>query len=299
MQEETVKLQIITPLLLKGANPDGPPELRPPSFRGELRYWLRATIGAVIGDTNLENIRKLEAAVFGTPDSGSPIAVRISQKSLTDSKQPILPHHAGQTGYRRAFDPGQSFSLTINAPRPVSDEVWRVAKATLRMMLTFGGVGLRSRRCYGTLAIVNEFPKSSDGWDAHIQTTIVEAVSAVKALAAKLSIPSLSAPPVGPCKFPCGNQIGMIRVVNPLYTLASETVIDFMSRTMNVPYLGGITPRRQASPLWVRPIEINGQFGLLFMVLASNFTSSDYAQVKTFIDKFAGHDISVRGWNQP
>jgi len=298
MQEETVKLQIITPLFLKGANPDGPPELRPPSFRGELRYWLRATIGAVIGDTNLENIRKLEAAVFGTPDSGSPITVRIPQKPLTASRQPILPHHAGRTGDRQAFDPGQLFSLTINAPRPVSDEVWRVAGATLRMMLTFGGVGLRSRRGYGTLAIVNVFPKTSDGWDTHIQTTIVEAISAVKSLAAKLSIPSLSVPPVGPGKFPCGNQTGMIRIVDPLRTQAIETVTDFMSRTMNVPYLGGIAPR-QASPLWVRPIEMNGQFGLLFMVLASNFTGSDYAQVKTFINRFAGHDISVRGWNQP
>lgn len=45
MQNITVKLETVTPLFLGGAEPrDKPPELRPPAFRGAMRYWLRAKV---------------------------------------------------------------------------------------------------------------------------------------------------------------------------------------------------------------------------------------------------------------
>lgn len=50
----TVTLQTVTPLFLGGAGPRGAPELRAPSFRGALRYWLRAALGEAIGDNDLK-----------------------------------------------------------------------------------------------------------------------------------------------------------------------------------------------------------------------------------------------------
>jgi CRISPR-associated protein Cmr1 len=44
MQKITVKLETVTPLFLGGADPRGEPELRPPAFRGAMRYWLRAEV---------------------------------------------------------------------------------------------------------------------------------------------------------------------------------------------------------------------------------------------------------------
>ena len=40
----TVKLIKFTPLFLGEAKPRGEPELRPPAFRGELRYWLQVEV---------------------------------------------------------------------------------------------------------------------------------------------------------------------------------------------------------------------------------------------------------------
>lgn len=37
----TVKLETVTSLFFGGAKPRGKPELRPPAFRGAMRYWLR------------------------------------------------------------------------------------------------------------------------------------------------------------------------------------------------------------------------------------------------------------------
>ncbi|MCX7683492.1 MAG: type III-B CRISPR module RAMP protein Cmr1 [Anaerolineae bacterium] len=46
MHEVRVRLETVTPVFLGGADPCGAPELRPPAFRGALRYWLRAAIEA-------------------------------------------------------------------------------------------------------------------------------------------------------------------------------------------------------------------------------------------------------------
>jgi CRISPR-associated protein Cmr1 len=75
-------LETITPLFLTGADPRGEPELRAASIRGALRFWLRALLGGVIGDKDLDALRKAEPAVFGSTDTGaSPVVVRIRNLS--------------------------------------------------------------------------------------------------------------------------------------------------------------------------------------------------------------------------
>ena len=44
----TVTLETVTPPFLGGADPRGAPELRPPAFRGAMRYWLRAALGGLM-----------------------------------------------------------------------------------------------------------------------------------------------------------------------------------------------------------------------------------------------------------
>lgn len=66
MQDITVKLETVTPLFLGGAEPRGKPELRPASFRGALRYWLRAAQGASTVDNpeGIKEVQKSESEVF-------------------------------------------------------------------------------------------------------------------------------------------------------------------------------------------------------------------------------------------
>ncbi|GCE15845.1 type III-B CRISPR module RAMP protein Cmr1 [Tengunoibacter tsumagoiensis] len=85
MQEVTFDLQTLTPLFLSGAYPTDV-ELRPPSFRGEMRYWLRTLLGGMLGtDTKgLEQVAAIEEQVFGSTERGSGVIVRLSP-------QPFFP----------------------------------------------------------------------------------------------------------------------------------------------------------------------------------------------------------------
>jgi len=300
----TVTLETVTPLFLGGANPSHPPELRAPSVRGALRYWLRAALGGVIGDANLEGLRKLEQAVFGSTDYGSPIAVQLhglEGKPLSVKSEFILPHQ--QSGRRKAFSAEQPMMLVLHQVRSNNEAVWKMACATISLAITFGGVGLRSRRGYGTLrvksvapAIVPTTPSTLVGWKTHVQQVAEQAISAAEALAQAHGI-VVSGLPTGPATYPCATQMGILRIseLKPAPTSAMEAVVAFMRKAKKVRALGGIDPR-QASPLWVRPIEIGDHYALLFVTLASKFRGSNYATVKAFLDNsFAGKDITAKG----
>ncbi|MGB9587385.1 MAG: type III-B CRISPR module RAMP protein Cmr1, partial [Armatimonadota bacterium] len=154
----TVTLKTITPLLLGGSNGRDEPDLRPPSFRGALRYWLRAALGGVVGDKDISTLRELESAVFGSTDHGSPVRVRLScfHGQPRTEVVSILPHMSGvSAGRRKAFAAGQKFDLIMSENGKHEECVWNAACSALMLALTFGGVGLRSRRGYGTLDVVD------------------------------------------------------------------------------------------------------------------------------------------------
>src|SRR5215472_11657363 len=66
MQEVTFEVETITPLFLAGAD-QATAELRAPSFRGEMRYWLRALVGGMMGTgpDGLKMVKNAENEVFG------------------------------------------------------------------------------------------------------------------------------------------------------------------------------------------------------------------------------------------
>ncbi len=310
MRELCVTLETVTPLFLGGAEPRGAPELRPPAFRGAMRYWLRAALGGVIGDNDLKALHDLESNVFGSTDFGSPIHVRLRplDGKPQSNHERILPHKEGrEAGSRRAIQAGQRFELTLSTPHHVSQEIWNAAVAALRLAVTFGGVGLRSRRGYGTLRIIESTdpellpasPISFQNWQTFVQRTAENAIQACRQLAQSQRVPVLDQPPNGPACFPCANKQGLIILCDLKASSAMDAVKQFMQKAPRDPAFGGIQPR-QASPLWVRPIQIdeNG-YGLLFLVLASKLkTGTDYNKVQRFLNEhFEGRYLQAKGWN--
>jgi CRISPR-associated protein Cmr1 len=302
----TVTLETVTPLFLGGAEPrDKPPELRPPAVRGALRYWLRAVLGGVIGDKNLEGLRRLESAVFGSTDYGSPIHIRLrGLTSLQSSSEKILSHKEEKSaGQRRAFGAGQKIELLMSQLRSDDDTVWRSACSALNLALTFGGIGLRSRRGYGTLRItyssnptlVPVTPTSLDGWNQHVKYVTENAITVARQLAQSRVI-TLVDLLKGPTQYPCASQFGLVRVCTEQAPSAMDAVKRFMQKVPKDQSLGGITPR-QASPLWVRPVQLDASYGLLFVVLASSLKGrTDYPAVYKFLDEnFTGENVIVEG----
>ncbi len=147
MQEVSFKVETLTPLMLAGANQQEA-ELRAPSFRGVLRYWLRALLGGLYGSSALKQIREQEEAVFGSTKHGSPVIVRLREESL------LQQENAAKWGFpgRRPVLCGQ-FSLTLSVHRPEHQDQLKKVIAALWLLGHFGGVGTRARRGLGNLAI--------------------------------------------------------------------------------------------------------------------------------------------------
>ena len=162
-------LETVTPLFLGGADPRGEPELRAASFRGALRFWLRALLGGMIGDKNLDALRQAEAAVLGSTETGaSPVVVRIHNLSggapipfsaIGSGKQGLAYLFFATRGTqnepeRKAIPAGSSFELELSLRTGTQDrDALPKAYAALWLLTHLGGLGARSRRGAGSLQV--------------------------------------------------------------------------------------------------------------------------------------------------
>jgi CRISPR-associated protein Cmr1 len=279
------------------------PELRGPSFRGPLRFWLRAVTGGVIGDLNLDGLHKIESALFGSTELGSAIRVELRPiGNMQTARYPLLPHH--DQAIRTAFRPGNSFSIKLSETRPTKDTVWQAANSILKLMITFGGVGNRSRRGYGAMHL--EQIASLEAWNLQTKTISQEAIESINNLALDLNVPILTSLPAGPCKYPCINRLGKIRLLNHSSDVAQDEVKWFMeqvhnqhTRTSDIRWLGyGMGGSRQASPLIAKPVKINDAYHIQLVTLPSQFEFCDYGKLSIFLAGIAGTNLSIEGWNE-
>ena len=191
MKRLTFELEFITPAFIGGANHQA--ELRPASFVGLLRWWWMA----LKGECNIEKLREEEVKIFGgiaknqrkeEIKMASPVYLRVEgdvskDKGLIkkygldlifdEKKRAFFGSHIG-VGYiyyfiilpkkekngqeeeRREFiEPGSRLKLTLIG----KDEVLNHYIASIWALVFLGGVGARSRRGGGNLAVVGYKPK--------------------------------------------------------------------------------------------------------------------------------------------
>ncbi len=166
-----------------------------PSLRGVLAYWLRALAGAHVGN-DTERLHDIEAAVFGaarTESAGghaggqSPIQLRAERVRLTEFAVP-----GSADGLRYLMGPGLTArgdpAPRYLAPGPVGVRVRNLGSApvadlflsALWALRTFGGIGARTRRGFGTLAVAGVPGLGTDGFDsAWLERDEVEDLGAV------------------------------------------------------------------------------------------------------------------------
>ena len=166
-------LDVVTPLFLGGADP-ARPEVRASSFRGALRFWFRA----LAAQRDLNELRRLEAAVFG--DTGDASSVLISADPVGESQPlewgqvrrpavgPLSPDHNLGLNYlafafrtqggappRKCLPPGARIRLGLRLRRGADEDALRQAYAALWLLLNLGGLGTRARRGFGALAALS------------------------------------------------------------------------------------------------------------------------------------------------
>lgn len=167
-----VTLETVTPLYMGGADPDQqPPELRTPSIRGAMRYWLRAFLGAHLGD-HPEQVWKAESLVFGDTESTSSVNLRITPVNVPQAQQINFSLDSGKgyllwttTRTQRSALPAKTTRFrVIVASRPFQGDrsglVLNQALASLWLLANLGGLGTRSRRGLGSVRITeaNNWP---------------------------------------------------------------------------------------------------------------------------------------------
>jgi CRISPR-associated RAMP protein, Cmr1 family len=165
----TFELEFITPAFIGGAYQQA--ELRPASFVGLLRWWWRA----LKGECNIENLRAEEVEIFGgiakNPKNeeikkmASPVYLRVEgdvrkgsdliNECRLNTGVGYLYHFVTVRGKREFIEPGSRIELTLIG----KDEVLKHYIASLWALVFLGGVGARSRRGGGNLAVVNYEPK--------------------------------------------------------------------------------------------------------------------------------------------
>jgi len=307
MLELKVTLETVTPLFLGGAD-NRQPEIRPPSVRGQLRYWLRAALGTIVGD-DLTALKQAESEVFGSTDGTGAVGVRVwwleskapAPMEVNTLPHPSAEHPANMTG----FPAGSKFQLQLVQRN--DSNTWLAAISATLLMVSIGGLGRRSRRGWGTLRIVesdtsraglNEGwqeilihrPNSVEAWRNYLDFSLQAAHEGIKPLCRQLNIKSKQ--PAKSYTIASPKTVRPI-VVPKLYNTYTEAISDFGEAEhqwlQNNPSLidsVGFAKRdgRQASPLWLRVFPVLGKNGSKNYILAAilfdiSFTGSNYKAV--------------------
>lgn len=148
MQSVKIRLELITPMFMAGAD-SKTPELRAPSIKGMMRFWWRA----IKAESNLDELREEEAKIFGSSNEKigkSPFSIRIdAMNQLTSNKFSPVPH-SNKTFTFWGYKPNQIFSIILSSRNDIA-----IYHNILKVALLLGGVGKRSRRGFGSLNCTN------------------------------------------------------------------------------------------------------------------------------------------------
>lgn len=142
------KCEVITPMFLNGAD-GASPELRPPSIKGGLRFWFRATHAHL----SLKDMKEQEGKLFGDTGRRSKVLIRVNHEGPPScDKFALLPHREGKRrAETSAIMPGEQFTVVLKFPENVSEQV----KALFELFSVLGGLGKRVRRGMGSFRIVS------------------------------------------------------------------------------------------------------------------------------------------------
>ncbi|MCS7264539.1 MAG: type III-B CRISPR module RAMP protein Cmr1 [Armatimonadetes bacterium] len=138
----------------------------PPSFRGVMRFWLRALLVGILDD-NPQEIFKRERAVFGSTEHASPVVVRVNRhlprsigySGLTANKTGLAYLLFGARGTRTepertAVPVGQTLELTFQLCFGFQEDLsLKATYASLWLLTRFGDFGSRSRLSGGNLQV--------------------------------------------------------------------------------------------------------------------------------------------------
>ncbi len=152
MDKLEATFRIVTPMFTGGAEPNDFAELRPPSIKSAMRYWYRALA---------KDFREKEPRIFGGTKKGegqSTFLLSIPQtltgrNTYTIDKTSYFSFPFNMKPNKRQYiKEDQEFTLQLTT-RETDEETRRAIVSSLWLLGHVGGLGSRSRRGFGTIAL--------------------------------------------------------------------------------------------------------------------------------------------------
>ena len=246
------------------------PEIRPPSFKGMMRFWWRA-----MRAEDIETLAKDEAELFGGTgevQGKSKVGLKIFGPKLKINSFPPLPHKHTQFSFN-GFEPNQSFKCLLILRNTNSQQNKKILD-TFKLSLLLGGLGKRSRRGFGSISykifkkheeIIKELEDISTTINknkALKQSNYHNDDAIVAEREINLSDPRYSYPRIQRV------YIGMHQ---------STSYEDLLKKIGSASHdhrdnaLGAINPRRMASPIVATAVKVNKHFYPIITELTSHF----------------------------
>ncbi len=327
MQEVTFDLQTITPLFLAGAD-QTTAELRAPSFRGEMRYWLRALVGGMVrtGPEGLKTVRDAETEVFGATDRGSAISIKVSAgpnepKPFTEQISIRVGGQRQATGKgyllwsmrlkqppRYYITPNTQFQIHLSTR---GTDIIRHKKgiAALWLLTHLGGIGSRSRRCAGSLSIkikegtAYDFPFDIPADTETLKKQIEQGIAIARSLYS--STPGQATPAAFDAISQKTCRIWILQHQRPWNTpeeamqAIGESLQSYRSTVplndrgvFGFPLKGVRGVERRASPLLLRVAELQGNkyvgIAVLFKTRYDDIPMRNYGIIEAWTNEFRG-----------
>jgi hypothetical protein len=190
MKREIVEIELVTPCFLGGAM--GTAEWRMASIRGELRWWFRAVAGASLG---LETVRAYEETIFGSTRQSAALRIKSTDRIEPETRlwpehklkaaelaklwgdpsaeqrlrlgagkeiesDPIQYLGFGPFTKGRLTRPylpaGARARFELLWIRPVEEPIRSIFSQACWAWLYLGGIGARSRKGFGSLAVIED-----------------------------------------------------------------------------------------------------------------------------------------------
>jgi len=137
---------VITPMFMAGA--DGKtPELRPSEFKGMMRFWWRA----IKAESNIDNLRKEEAEIFGgtgEKEGKSKVKIRVIPENIQRDSYRRLPHSSSKIFRLDCFKNDSTFKIFLETY--INIEFF---SNLLTISTILGGFGKGARRGFGSIEI--------------------------------------------------------------------------------------------------------------------------------------------------
>ncbi|MCS6872508.1 MAG: type III-B CRISPR module RAMP protein Cmr1 [Anaerolineae bacterium] len=296
MQKKTYELEVVSPMFSNGADPKAKEtlEIRAPSVRGQLRYWLRAIIGAQT--TELKKLWEEESEVFGTTELGSKVAVRVYPISVDDDyieKSEMLPHKDKPFERSPSWAIQPEWTVTLELVAQHGEIPERVLHA-LHVWSLLGGLGKRSRRMFGAFKL--------SGGGAPTYSSPEALMDAIKKALKDAKCEVNTSPDIP--RFPTLHPMHSWIIVGKRgYEDHKDAVISlFRDLLRNNTFrpkqdsFGGVRPRR-SSPLIAQLRLINGRYYPVLTALRSKPDSRiDWNVVRDFMNAAARHFNAERVW---